>query len=120
MAEVRIHLAQMSTLLTQMITNLLAPEQDIEIVGRTEGTGDSLLAARAEGANMIITQTTPAALEPSLAAIVDDLPLTILALAPTGSTSTSIRFSRQEIGMRGNGAKSLADVVREAAVAEVA
>jgi hypothetical protein len=120
LAEVRVHLAQMSTLLTQMITNLLAPEQDIEIVGRTEGSGDSLLAARAEGANMIITQTVPAAMEPSLAAIVDDLPLTILAIVPTGSTSISIRFARREIGMRGNGAKSLAEVVREAAVARVA
>ena len=46
--------------------------------------------------------------------VVDDPPLTILAIAPNGSTSASINISRQEIGLPA-GADSLADVVRKAA-----
>jgi len=111
--KVRIHLAPMSALLSQMITDLLAPEKDIEIVGRADGLQDSLLAARAEGANMIITQD--ATEEPSLRAVVDEPPLTILAISSNGSTSTSIKFARQEFHLRADGANSLADVVRTAA-----
>jgi hypothetical protein len=105
----------MSALLSQMITDLLSSEGDIEIVGRADGGGDSLLAARAEGANMIITQERAAAEDPYLGAVMDDLPLTILAIASSGSSSTSINFSRQEIRLRGEGAPSLADVIRKAA-----
>ena len=115
MATVRIHLANMSALLSQMITDLLAPEFDIEIVGRADGAGGSLLAARAEGANMIITQEKAAAEDPYLEAVMDDPPLTILAIASSGSTTTSINFSRQEMHLRGEGGCSLADVIRKAA-----
>lgn len=115
MGKVRIHLANMSPLLSQMIADLLTPEKDIEIVGCGDGANDSLLAARAEGANMIITQGCVPVMEPSLGAIVDELPLTILAIASSGSTSTSINFSRRTLQMQGNGAAALADVVRKAA-----
>jgi hypothetical protein len=114
-AEVRIHLAKMSALLSRMITDLLASERDMKIVGSTEGSQDSLAAARAEGANLIITQQNPSIPEPSLAAILDDLPLTILAIGPNGSTGTSINFSRQTVQLQGDGASALADVVRQAA-----
>lgn len=113
MAQVRIYLAHMSALLSQMITDLLAPEEDIEIVGRADGISDSLLAARAEGANMIITQENAADEEPHLKAVVNDHPLTILAIASSGSTSTSINFLRREIRLR-DGGGSLADAVRSA------
>jgi hypothetical protein len=112
---VRIYLAQMPPLLSQMVIDLLASEKDIEIVGCSDGTADSLLAARAEGANMIITQDQVRAQEPSLGAIVDELPLTILAIASSGSTSTSINFSRRRLQLHGDGAAALADVVRKAA-----
>jgi hypothetical protein len=98
-----------------MITDLLASETDIEIVGCAEGAEDSLLSARAEGANMIITQAKVPAHEPSLGAIIDELPLTILAIAGSGSTSTSINFSRQTQTLHGEGAAALVDVVRKAA-----
>ena len=114
MTKVRIHLAQMPVLLSQMISDLLAPETDMEIVGCADGTRDSLLAARAEGANMIIMQEKATGGELCLDAVVDDPPLTILAIAPNGSTSASINISRQEIGLPA-GADSLADVVRKAA-----
>lgn len=103
----------MSSLLSQMITDLLAPEDDIEIVGRGDGIRDSLLAARAEGANMIITQEPTD--EPHLRAVMEDRPLTILTIASNGSTSTSINFSRHEMRLRGDGGNLLADVVRKAA-----
>lgn len=93
--------------------DLLAAEENIEVVGRSDGTRDSLLAARAEGANMIITHEEAAADEPYLGAVIDELPLTILAIASSGSTSTSINFSRREIRLRDEGV-SLADVVRSA------
>ena len=114
MVKVRIHLAQMSVLLSRMITDLLASEKDIEIVGYTEDAENSLVAARAEGANMIIAQQNAPVQEPSLGAIVDDLPLTILAIESNGSTSTSINFSRRTLQLQSDGANALADVVRKA------
>ena len=115
MAKVRIQLAQMSALLSAMITDLLATEKDIEIVGYTRSSQDSLVAARAEGANMIITERGVQSREPSLGAIVDDLPLTILAIEPNGSTGTSISFSRQTLRLQSDGTNALADAVRKAA-----
>ena len=114
MDTVRIHLADMSPLLSQMITDLLAAERDIEIVGCGVGAEGSLVAARAERANMIITQAQVPVQEPCLGAIVDDLPLTILAITASGSATTSINFSRRTLQL-GEGAATLADVVRKAA-----
>lgn len=111
---VRIHLAHMPPLLRRMITDLLASEGDIEIVGHANDAEDSLVAARAEGANMIIMQDNVPVQEPSLNAILDELPLTILAIARGGSTSTSINFSRRTLQLHGENGSTLAHVVRKA------
>ena len=111
---VRIHLARMSPLLRRMITDLLAPEADIEIVGAADGSGESLVAARAEGANVIITQGNGGTGDACLAAIVDSSPLTILNIAPSGSAGTSINLLRRNHSLDAARGSSLAQVVRNA------
>ncbi|HUE78376.1 MAG TPA: hypothetical protein VMN38_01920 [Sphingomicrobium sp.] len=97
-----------------MITDLLAAEEDIEIVGSEAKTGNSLLAARAQGANMIITQEGAAVADQCLNAVTQNVPLTILAIAPGGSAGTSINLVRRQLRLDDDGAKSLAQAVRQA------
>lgn len=114
MDTVRIHLAHMSPLLRQMISDLLAAEKDIEIVGSAEGIENSLLTARAQGANMIITQDEAPVYDQCLGAVTQNVPLTILAIAPGGSAGTSINLVRRNLRFDGGGAKALAQAVRQA------
>jgi DNA-binding NarL/FixJ family response regulator len=112
--EARIHLARMSPLLRRMITDLLAPEEDIEIVGVAEGAEESLVVARTEGANMIITQDQREGGDACLSAILSAQPLTILAIEPGGSIGTSVNLERQQLSLEGGDGKSLAQAIRKA------
>ena len=97
-----------------MITDLLAAERDFEIVGTAEGADNALVTAREQGANLIITQDQSEVRDQCLDAIVQDVPLTILALAPGGSAGTSINLSRRTMRLQGGDRSALADVIRKA------
>lgn len=114
MATVRIHLAQMSPLLSRMITDLLAAESDMEVVGWAAETENSLLAARAQGANVIITQESESRPSDCLEAVMQAAPLTILNIEPSDSSSTSVSLVRRSFTFAGDGSKSLANIVRQA------
>jgi len=109
---VRIHLSRMPPLLKRMITDLLSPEHDMEIVGSGDGGEESLVAARVEGANMIITQDHGNGSDACLRAIVEGAPLTILKIERSGSIGTSINFVRRRHRLDEHDGKSLARVVR--------
>jgi DNA-binding NarL/FixJ family response regulator len=111
---VRIHLARMSPLLRRMITDLLAAEDDMEIVGFADGTEESLVSARAEGANMIITQDQSNGEDRCIGAILNGVPLTILALEPGASAGTSINFTARRLSLEAGGGNTLAEAVRDA------
>lgn len=97
-----------------MIGDLLAAERDFEIVGSAEITESSLVAARAQGANMIITQDDARVDDQCLAAVTQDVPLTILAIAPSGSAGRSIHLVQRTLQLDGGGADALAKAVRQA------
>jgi len=112
--EARIHLAGMSPLLRRMITDLLAAEQDMMIVGVAEDDEESLVVAKTEGANLIITQHQREDGDSCLSAIINAPPLTILAIEPDGAAGTSINLERQRVSLAGDDGKSLAQAIRQA------
>lgn len=114
MAAVRIHLAYMSPLLRGMITDLLACESDIEILSCANDSGDAILTARANGANMIITHDQERNGDRCLGAVMEDVPLTILAIDQGGSAGTSINLVRRTLRLDGEGPEALAQAVRQA------
>lgn len=114
MQSVRIHLARMPPLLRRMITDLLAPEEGMEIVGSAEDGDEALVAARSEGANLIITQDHPRDGDACLGAIIDGHPLTVLSIERTGTAGTSISFVRRRHSLQAGDGRSLAEVVRSA------
>ena len=114
MSTVRIHLAIESPLLRRMITDLIATEDDMEIVGFADGREESLVAARSEGANMIITQEERARGDACLRAILCGVPLTILAIDPGASAGTSINLVSKRVSLEASGGNMLAEAVRKA------
>lgn len=86
----------------------------MEIVGFAAGTEESLVAASVQGANMIIAQERAEGDEPCLSAIIDGVPLTILAIKPNGSEGTAIDFRRRTLNFQAGGKDALAQAVRTA------
>lgn len=97
-----------------MITDLLEPEDDIEIVGSSGDAEEALVAASAERANMIITQDHDLDDDACLSVIIGSAPLTILAIEPTGSAGTSVSLRRRKLSLEDGNGNALAQVVRKA------
>jgi DNA-binding NarL/FixJ family response regulator len=106
----RIHLACLSPLLRRMVSDLIAREQDMEIVGFADSAEQALKSAQAQGANLIITQEGEHP-DDSFCAILCGTPLTILAIDSSGTAGTSIRRRRLNLGE--DDGNSLAQAVRK-------
>lgn len=97
-----------------MITDLLAAESDMVIVGNSEATDDSLLTAMAERADMLITQDSSVA-DSCLTAVLDSNPAAILAISSNGNAGTSVNFVRSAVSLAKGESSSLANTIRQVA-----
>ena len=112
MNPIRVHLGQMPRMLRTIINDVLAAEQDITVVGNSVNAEDSLRAASAERADMLITQEQATRTDNCIAAVLSGVPHAILAVAVNGHHGTSISLVRRPINLDGDGS-SLPDAVRE-------
>ncbi|MFL6728635.1 MAG: hypothetical protein ACJ8D6_08835 [Sphingomicrobium sp.] len=113
MNPIRIHLGQMPPMLRAMINDLLAAEADMAITGNSYEGDDSLLAASAESADMLIAQERTSLGATSLSAVITENPSAILAISPSGNGGTSVNLVRRPITLDGAGGGALAHTVRE-------
>lgn len=114
MSAIRIHLGPMPTMLRSIITDLLSTEQEVEIVGMGDEEGPSLAAARAEGADVLLVSQSSRAADPSLAALLEGRPRTVLMLKPDHQTCVAVTLTRREYPVDGEDLSDLAAVIRKA------
>lgn len=112
MQMIRLHLGPLPPMLRAMITDLLGPESDMMIVGNSDASEDSLLAANAERADILITQDSSVD-QSCLTAVIESTPATILAIASNGDTGTSVNLVRSAVSLASPEMSSLADTVRQ-------
>jgi hypothetical protein len=114
MSPIRVHLGPMPDMLRSLITDMLSAARDVEIVGMGDLESPSLAAARAEGANILITSQPCNATDPSLAAVVDAQPLTVLVLRPERKSCVAVTLTHRELPLDGKNIAGLAETLREA------
>jgi DNA-binding NarL/FixJ family response regulator len=112
MNPIRVHLGDMPRMLRTMINDLLTAEPDMTIVGNTFDGEESLPAASAECADILIAQKHPSIDDTCTGAVLSGAPAAILAVAADGHDGTTISLVRRPISLDGNGS-SLAYAVRE-------
>jgi DNA-binding NarL/FixJ family response regulator len=114
MGPIRVHIGSMPPMLRSIITDLLAAERDVEIVGTGHRESLSVAAVRTEGANILITTESSKGTDPSLAAIIDAQPLTVLVLRPERESCVAVTLTRRELPLDGKNMTDLAEALREA------
>lgn len=112
MNPIRVHLGQMPRMLRTIINDVLTAERDIMVVGNSVNPEDSLQAASAESADMLITQEQASNNDSCIGAVLSGVPPAILAVAANGHHGTCISLVRRPISLDGDGS-SLPDAVRE-------
>lgn len=112
MNSIRVHLGPMPRMLRAMVNDLLSAEPDMTIVGNSYGAQDSLPAASAEGADILIAQEQASHSGTCTAAVLFGAPAAILAVAADGRHGTGVNLVRQPISLNGGGL-SLPDAVRK-------
>ena len=112
MNPIRVHLGDMPRMLRTMINDLLTAETDMTIVGNTFDDEDSLPAASAEHADILIEQRHARFDDSCTGVVLSGAPAAILAVAADGHEGTGISLIRRPINLGGNGS-SLASAVRE-------
>jgi hypothetical protein len=114
-SPIRVTLCDVPPLLRDLVTRMLHDDPDFEIVGIGDGESPSLVAARAERASILITTLPSAATDPSLRAVVQAQPLTILVLRPDRKSCLAVTLSHREISLDGENMVDLPKTLREAA-----
>lgn len=111
MNSIRVHLGPMPRMLRAMISDLLSAEPDMTVVGNSYGAQDSLPAASADDADILIAQERTSHPGTCTAAVLCGAPAAILAVAADGRHGTGVNLVRQAISLDGGGL-SLPDAVR--------
>lgn len=101
-------------MLTRIVDDLLASELDIVVVGRSSGGEDPLRQARANEADMLITQDGQGG-DTCVDAILAGRPLSIFAIDRDGRNGSAISLARRPVALD-HGKADLADAIRRAAV----
>jgi chemotaxis response regulator CheB len=113
MNSIRIHLGPLPPMLRTMINDLLEEEPDMTVVGNSYAGEDSLVAASADKADMVISQEQTSLSDTCLSAIITQNPAAILAISPNGNGGTSVNFVHKTVSLDGAGTSALANTVRE-------
>lgn len=113
MNSIRIHLGPLPPMLRTMINDLLEEEPDMTVVGNSYAGEDSLVAASADKADMLISQEQTSLGDSCLSAIVTQNPSAILAISPHGNGGTCINLVHRTISLDRAGTSALANTVRE-------
>lgn len=112
MPPIRLHLGPLPPMLRTMIRDLLSGEPDMLVVGDSEATDNSMLAARAEQADLVITHERAADRSCLGELIRDDAPK-ILAISPDGESGKSVRMMREPYSLSRGNCSSLAQAIRQ-------
>ncbi|HEX9945970.1 MAG TPA: hypothetical protein VGA98_00360 [Allosphingosinicella sp.] len=99
-------------MLSTIVDGLLLSEPDMVVVGRSPDSGDALLEARDNRADILIAQAQFGGGGTCLDAILAAPPLDILAISSDGLTGARISLSRHPVNLGAEGAASLAEAIR--------
>ena len=111
MNPIRVHLGPMPRMLRSMISDLLASEPDMTVVGNSFDAQESLHEASAQSADILIEQERAANHRTCTAAVLSGAPAAILAVATDGHDGMAVNFVRQPISLNCEG--SLPNAVRQ-------
>jgi hypothetical protein len=113
-AKIRIFLGTMPLLLASIIDDLLSPEDDLDVVGRSAGDPDALAAARACSADILVmADAAPADPRHAIEQIFGGPPLNILAIGGDGRSGHIYRVAREPVALEEAG--GLVEAIRRAA-----
>ena len=105
----------MPEMLRTIVEDLLSLEEDIVVVGCSEHRGGVLQEARAEGADMLITQSGQESKDASLDAILSAAPVKIFAIGADGREAAVVDLTRCAVTIEGDGHTLLGQAIRETA-----
>jgi hypothetical protein len=103
----------MPPMLSAIVGDLLAAEEDFVVVGRTQDHEDPLRLARANGADMVITHQGSGA-GTCIDAILSGPPLSIFAIDGDGRAGSALTLAREPVAL-GAAAPALPDAIRRIA-----
>jgi hypothetical protein len=106
----------MPPMLSMIVDDLLLREPDMVVVGRSPASGEALIAARDNHADILIAQDEFGGGSTCLDAILAAPPLDILAISRDGLTGARISLSRQPVNLAAEGGATLAEAIRGLAV----
>ncbi len=115
MNPIRIHFGPMPEMLRTIISDLLGPERDIEIVGNSSQHDDCLRAAREEKATIIIAQDSAHDGANCLNLILAEPPLGVLAVSRDGQSAAGVSLVRRPITLDSGTPSILANAIRRLA-----
>lgn len=113
MQPIRIQIGPMPAMLSAIVGDLLAREEDFVVVGRTQEDEDPLCLARANGAEMVITHQGSGA-GTSIDAILSGPPLSILAIGGDGRSGSALTLAREPVALDA-ASPALPDAIRRIA-----
>lgn len=96
---IRIQLGPMPTMLSAIIGDLVEAEADMTVVGRCEDGEEALHSARANGADMIITEQASCASGTCLEALLSGPPLEVFAIASDGQGGDAVSVARRPVSL---------------------
>ena len=93
---IRIQLVAMENILSDMITDLLASEPDITVVGRARTIGEAMTPARAEPTDVLLLQDGRAG-EGLMTVMLSPRPPAILCIAANGREGWTVRIDADRL-----------------------
>lgn len=115
MAPIRVHFGPMPPMLRAIVSDMLEPEPDIQVVGRSTDQEDCLGAARSERAAIIVTQDKEQRGSTCLDLILADPPLGVVAVSSDGHRAAGVSLVRRPIAFDSESPAVLADAIRRIA-----
>lgn len=105
----------MPAMLRAIVDDLLARESDVVVVGSSASGEDSLLRARAEAADMLITEDGSQGDTACLSAVMSGPPLSIFAISTDGQGAAAVSLARRPVDFDPTSKATLADAIRRVA-----
>jgi len=105
----------MPEMLRTIVGDLLRREPDLVIVGSSDEREDPILKARADHADVLITQDRPGDSVRCIDQILCASPISILAIADDGRSADAVSLVRRPVSLNGGNPSRLPEAVREIA-----
>jgi len=116
MIPIRVHLGPMPEMLRTIMADLLSQSPDIVIAGESTRADESLMQARGECADVLVTQDPIQMGAGCLDLVLADPPMGIFAVSADGRSASGVTLRRRRIQVESQGRSTLAEAIRQMAL----